>query len=74
MGVGFEEVWIGVVLEPAADIGALRQKIEESADFGTNIDKLFVVNSIPRTTLGKIQRDELKKMLQSIGEGPDSVS
>ena len=74
MGVGFEEVWIGVVLEPAADIGALRQKIEESADFGTNIDKLFVVDSIPRTTLGKIQRDELKKMLQSIGEGPNSVS
>jgi acyl-coenzyme A synthetase/AMP-(fatty) acid ligase len=65
---GFEEVWSGIVLEPAADIGTLRQKIEENENFGTNIDKLFVVEAIPRGILGKIQRDELKKMLQSISE------
>lgn len=69
MGVsGFEEVWIGLVLEPSADVGPLREKIEANKDFGTNIDKLFVVEAIPRGTLGKIQRDELKGMLQSIGE------
>jgi len=71
---GFEEIWIGVVLEPAADIGALRQKIEDNESFGTNIDKLFVVEAIPRGTLDKIQRDELRKLLQSIGEDADSSS
>jgi acyl-coenzyme A synthetase/AMP-(fatty) acid ligase len=75
MGIsGFEEIWIGLVLEPSADIGPLREKIEANTDFGTNIDKLFVVETIPRGTLGKVQRDELKKMLQSIGEEAASSS
>jgi acyl-coenzyme A synthetase/AMP-(fatty) acid ligase len=71
---GFEEIWIGVVLDPLADIGALRQKIEANTNFGTNIDKLFVVAQIPRGALGKIQHDELKKMLQSIAEEGNSGS
>jgi acyl-coenzyme A synthetase/AMP-(fatty) acid ligase len=65
---GFEEAWIGVVLEPSADIGAFRQAIESNRHFGGNIDKIFVVESIPRGTLGKIQREELKQMLQEISE------
>jgi len=65
---GFEEIWIGIVLAPEADIGALRKTIEANDNFGGNIDKLFVVEAIPRGNLGKIQRDELKKMLLSIGE------
>jgi acyl-coenzyme A synthetase/AMP-(fatty) acid ligase len=69
---GFEEVWIGLVLEPSADIGALRQKIESNPDFGTNIDKLFVVGAIPRGTLGKIQREVLRQMLESISEEADA--
>jgi acyl-coenzyme A synthetase/AMP-(fatty) acid ligase len=69
---GFEEVWIGVVLKPAADIGALRKTVEADANFGTNIDKLFIVETIPRGTLGKIQREELKKMLESIAEDTDA--
>ena len=71
---GFEEVWIGIVLEPAADIGALREKIEGNENFRSNFDKLFVIEAIPRTTLGKIQRAELKEMLQSIAEKADSPS
>jgi acyl-coenzyme A synthetase/AMP-(fatty) acid ligase len=63
---GFDEIWIGLVLQPAADIGALRAKIESSRQFGSNIDKLFVVESIPRGSLGKVQREELKEMLQGI--------
>jgi long-chain acyl-CoA synthetase len=71
MGVsGFEEVWVGLVFGPSADIGALRQQIEGNADFRSNIDKLFVVESIPRGNLGKIQRDELRKMFQDIGSEP----
>jgi acyl-coenzyme A synthetase/AMP-(fatty) acid ligase len=71
---GFEEVWVGVVLDPAADFGAFRRAIEANAEFGKNIDKLFVVESIPRGTLGKIQREELKKMLIAIGEDAASSS
>jgi len=63
---GFEEVWVGVVLEPSVDITAFQRSIESNAQFGTNIDKLFVVEAIPRGTLGKIQREELKNLLQMI--------
>jgi len=63
---GFEQAWIGVVLDPAADIGMLRQSIEGNTNFGTNIDRIFAVDAIPRGGLGKIQREELKKLLLSI--------
>ncbi len=63
---GFEEVWIGLVLDPNTDMPALQKKIESHPDFGNNIDRLFAVESIPRGVLGKIQRDELRKMLQEI--------
>ena len=65
---GYEEVWAGVVLEPSIDLAAFRHHIEINAQFGTNIDKLFVVESIPRNELGKIQPALLKEMLQNIGE------
>jgi acyl-coenzyme A synthetase/AMP-(fatty) acid ligase len=65
---GYEEVWAAVVLEPTIDLTAFRQHIEANAQFGMNIDKLFVVESIPRNELGKIQPALLKEMLQSISE------
>jgi acyl-coenzyme A synthetase/AMP-(fatty) acid ligase len=68
---GYEEVWVAVVLSAIADLGALRTRIEADTTFGTNFDKLFVVESIPRGGLGKIQRDELKAMLQNIAEAAD---
>jgi acyl-coenzyme A synthetase/AMP-(fatty) acid ligase len=46
----------------------LRQSIESNAVFGANFDKLFVVEALPRGTLGKIQRNELRQMLQDISE------
>lgn len=67
---GFEEVWIGVVLEPSVDMAVFQQSIESNADFRTSIDKLFVVETVPRGTLGKVQRDELKKMLLAISDEP----
>jgi acyl-coenzyme A synthetase/AMP-(fatty) acid ligase len=63
---GYEEVWAGVVLGPAIDLAAFRRHIEANAQFGHNIDKLFVVESIPRNELGKIQHALLKEMLESI--------
>jgi acyl-coenzyme A synthetase/AMP-(fatty) acid ligase len=50
-------------------MAALRHTIESNTQYKSNIDKIFVVEGIPRGTLGKIQRDDLKKMLQEIGEG-----
>ena len=50
----------------------LRQQIDSSEEFGRNIDQLFVVEAIPRGQLGKIQREQLSEMLESINE--DSIS
>jgi acyl-coenzyme A synthetase/AMP-(fatty) acid ligase len=77
---GFSEVWAGLVLKPAADIGAIRFAIESNTRFKNNVDKIFVVDAIPRGTVGKVQREVLKKALQSIAEqaaskaGSQSVS
>jgi acyl-coenzyme A synthetase/AMP-(fatty) acid ligase len=65
---GVSEVWVGLELNPAADVGAIRFAVEANAHFKNNIDKIFVVEAVPRGTVGKIQRDELKKLLQSIAE------
>jgi acyl-coenzyme A synthetase/AMP-(fatty) acid ligase len=68
---GFEEIWAGIVLEPSADIATLRQTIDANTEFGTSIDRLFVVEIIPRSPIGKVQREELKKMLQGVSEDDD---
>ena len=70
---GFPQVWVGLVLKPSAEIAALRHTIKSNAHYKNNIDRIFVVEEIPRGTLGKIQRDELKTMLQGIGEENNST-
>jgi acyl-coenzyme A synthetase/AMP-(fatty) acid ligase len=66
---GVEEIWVALVFAPSIDMAGLRRDIDANAEFGANIDRLFVVEKIPRGQLGKIQRGELKEMLQSINEG-----
>jgi acyl-coenzyme A synthetase/AMP-(fatty) acid ligase len=63
---GFSEVWVGLVLDPSADVATMRFMIEANQRYKNNIDKIFVVEAIPRGTLGKIQRAELKKLLQEL--------
>jgi acyl-coenzyme A synthetase/AMP-(fatty) acid ligase len=65
---GYEEIWVALVFSPAIDMALLRQQIDSSPEFGGSIDRLFVVEAIPRGQLGKIQREELKAMLQAIDE------
>jgi fatty-acyl-CoA synthase len=65
---GFAEVWVGVVLEDGADMGAFRLHIESNQNFSGNIDKMFVVEEIPRGENRKLQRDQLQAMLRSIVE------
>jgi acyl-coenzyme A synthetase/AMP-(fatty) acid ligase len=69
---GFEEIWVAMVFAPTIDMATLRQQIDSSEEFGRNIDRLFVVEAIPRGQLGKIQREQLRQMLESINE--DSIS
>jgi acyl-coenzyme A synthetase/AMP-(fatty) acid ligase len=65
---GFAEIWVGVVLEDGADVGAFRQYIESNETYQRNVDKMFVVEEIPRGENRKLQRQELQAMLKSIYE------
>jgi acyl-coenzyme A synthetase/AMP-(fatty) acid ligase len=65
---GFAEIWVGVVLEEGADMGSFRVHIESNETFSGNIDKMFVVEEIPRGENRKLQRQELQAMLKSIYE------
>ena len=65
---GFAEIWIGVVLEDGVDLGDFQRHIESDQKFSGNIDKMFVVEEIPRGDLGKLQREQLQAMLKSIVE------
>jgi acyl-coenzyme A synthetase/AMP-(fatty) acid ligase len=65
---GFGEIWVGVVLEEGADMGAFRQYIESNEMCRGNIDKMFVVEEIPRGENRKLQREQLQAMLKSIIE------
>jgi acyl-coenzyme A synthetase/AMP-(fatty) acid ligase len=65
---GFAEIWVGVVLEEGADMGAFRQYIESNETYRDNIDKMFVVEEVPRGENRKLQRLELQAMLKSIIE------
>jgi acyl-coenzyme A synthetase/AMP-(fatty) acid ligase len=68
MGKGFAEIWVGVVLEDGADMGEFRRHIESNQKFSGNIDKMFVVEEIPRGENRKLQREQLQAMLKSIVE------
>jgi acyl-coenzyme A synthetase/AMP-(fatty) acid ligase len=65
---GFAEIWVGVVLDEGADMGSFRQHIESDDKFSSNIDKMFVVEEIPRGENRKLQREQLQAMLKSIVE------
>jgi acyl-coenzyme A synthetase/AMP-(fatty) acid ligase len=65
---GFAEIWVGVVLEDRVDMGDFQRHIESNQKFSGNIDKMFVVEEIPRGENRKLQREQLQAMLKSIVE------
>jgi acyl-coenzyme A synthetase/AMP-(fatty) acid ligase len=65
---GFAEIWIGVVLEDGVDVGNFQRHIESDRKFSGNIDKMFVVEEIPRGENRKLQREQLQAVLKSIVE------
>ncbi len=61
------EVWSALVFEPTADVALIQRRIDSNETFGSHIDKLFVVEAIPRGgETGKVQQAELRQMLESI--------
>jgi len=69
---GFAEIWIGVVLEHGVDLSDFQRHIESDQKFSSNIDKMFVVEEIPRGENRKLQREQLQAMLKSILENDDA--
>jgi acyl-coenzyme A synthetase/AMP-(fatty) acid ligase len=67
MATGCSEVWVGLVLHPAADMAMLRRALESDARY-KSINKIFVVEGIPRDATGEILRSELLEMLRDIAE------
>ena len=63
---GIDEVWVAVVPRRPINISGLKQLIEESGQLPMRIDRLFEVEEIPRTDLGKIRRSELRDRLQAL--------
>src|SRR5262249_17231586 len=53
---GIDELWVAVVLRRPIDIAAFKHLIDESGTLPVKIDRLFAVEEIPRTDLGKIRR------------------
>jgi len=72
---GIDELWVAVVPRRPIDISALKQRIEEDGQLPMRIDRLFEVEEIPRTDLGKIRRGELRERLQALqARSPQSAT
>jgi acyl-coenzyme A synthetase/AMP-(fatty) acid ligase len=70
---GRMEVWAALVFEPTADVALIQRRIDSNEAFGSQIDKLFVVEAIPRGgETGKVQQAELREMLESINRDSQS--
>jgi acyl-coenzyme A synthetase/AMP-(fatty) acid ligase len=65
---GFDEAWVAVVFDSLIDIAAFQSQLQSNDKFGRNINKLFVVEEIPRDQVGKIQRALLNELFQAIDE------
>jgi hypothetical protein len=63
---GLEEVWIGLVLDPSADMTVLRQSIEAHRGFDSHIKRIYVLESIPRDVNDAVERQQLRSTLLNL--------
>jgi acyl-coenzyme A synthetase/AMP-(fatty) acid ligase len=63
---GINEVWIGVVSDGEIDVAELKRSIETSQADLIKVGEIMVVDQIPRSDLGKLQRHDLKALLLGI--------
>jgi acyl-CoA synthetase (AMP-forming)/AMP-acid ligase II len=62
---GLEELWIAVVANGAIDTDKIKDRLRQHADVGLAPDQVFLVDTLPRGELGKVQKFRLKEMLLS---------
>jgi acyl-coenzyme A synthetase/AMP-(fatty) acid ligase len=64
---GIEEIWAGIVPRPDLNVESFIRSLDQDQALrrrlDTSIDHVFVVDRIPRTQAGKIQRSELRNLL-----------
>jgi acyl-coenzyme A synthetase/AMP-(fatty) acid ligase len=60
---GMEELWVAVVPDGTVDIEDLKLKLKDHPDIGIAPDEVFILDSLPRGELGKVQKYRLKEIL-----------
>jgi acyl-coenzyme A synthetase/AMP-(fatty) acid ligase len=60
---GLEEFWVAVVADGAVETDEIKDRLRRHSDIGIAPDQVFVVDSLPRGELGKVQKFRLKEML-----------
>ena len=63
---GMDEAWFGIVSEGIIDLRDFKKWIEERQNEPIRVGDILVVDHIPRSELGKLQRHELKAILLAI--------
>jgi acyl-coenzyme A synthetase/AMP-(fatty) acid ligase len=63
---GVEEVWLAVVAAAPVDSEAIGRLLKENREVGLEPAQVFVVDSLPRGDLGKLQRYRLKEQLLAL--------
>jgi acyl-coenzyme A synthetase/AMP-(fatty) acid ligase len=73
---GILQIWAGVVPQPDFDFKAFMRSLQADEavrrKIEANIDRVVVIDRIPRTQVGKIQRGELREMLIKLKSAPQS--
>jgi acyl-coenzyme A synthetase/AMP-(fatty) acid ligase len=61
-----EEIWVAVVLDSSVNMAAVRQQFEANQEFAANIDRVFVVDAVPRGPLGEIRCEDLEGIIPAL--------
>ena len=62
---GLQEIWIAIVTNGAVDIDSIKIHLRKHQDVGITPDEVFIVDHIPRSDRGKIQKHLLTELLLS---------
>jgi len=60
---GMDEAWFGIVSDGRIDLSDFKRWIEERQNEPIRVGEILIVDRIPRSELGKLQRHELKALL-----------
>jgi|ERR1700733_1631 acyl-coenzyme A synthetase/AMP-(fatty) acid ligase len=71
---GAVELWIAIVSKPSLTLSELKREIDAAEKFGAQIDKLVIVDAIPRTGQGSVKRNELQQKLLSSETPPSRLA